>query len=258
MNMKDLLKEVEKGKKADLKDLNISQITGQYLEKIKKGKDLDLDEASSFLVSAAELLRKKTLQMLKDNVESFSEEENTDEEENAEQETSFAEKAEKQLAEYRTFKEAANFLKSRLMSEEKYYPRPEPELSAYMDSVNTKGYLEGLKLEDLLSAFEKLLIRHKGEDEEDDGEFLEIEGHEYKITEKIDEILKFLKGSPAGIEFNSLFAKRASKGEIIVTFLALLELVRLQKVRVKQEEHFGKIIIYPILAEEKIRWEHNV
>jgi len=249
--MKDLLKEVEKEKKADLKNLRISQITEQYLEKIKKEKDLDLDEASSFLVSAAELLRKKTLQILKDNNENFSEEENIEEEENAEQETSFMEKAEKQLMEYRTFKEAANFLKSRLMSEEKYYPRPEPELSAYMNSVNTNGYLEGLKLEDLLSAFEKLLIRYEGEDEKGSGEFLEIEEHEYKITEKIDEIMEFLNSSPSGIEFNSLFAEEASKGEIIATFLALLELVRLQKVRVKQEKHFGKIIIYPILTEER-------
>ncbi|HBT20489.1 MAG TPA: hypothetical protein DEA47_03870 [Peptococcaceae bacterium] len=250
--MEDLLKEVERGKKADLKNLKISQITELYLEKVKKGKDVDLDEACDFLASAAELLRNKSLQLLEDYKENLSEEENEEEnfeEKIFEEEASFLEKAEVKLKEYRTFKEAANFLRMRLMSGEKYYPRP--ELSNYVNTVNSNGFLEGLNLEDLISAFEKVLLRHKGAEEKENGEFFEIEEQEYKITDKINELIKFLNNFPSGIEFYSLFGRETSKREIIVTFLALLELVRLQKARVKQETQFGKIIIYPILNRRK-------
>ncbi len=217
----DLLLYLIKKEDMDIQDVQISQITQEYLNTINLMKELNLEVAGEFLVMASTLLQIKARSLLpKDTV--GAEDEGPDPR---------AELMAK-LLEYQKFKEAALFLvKKEHEARDIFYRNQLPTFSE-----------EDLTLEaslfDLLDAFKGVLAQAGDE-------VKELLYTEIPVEQKIREILDFLEGRPAAA-FHEIFTPRSSRRELVVTFLALLELMRLKQIIARQNELFGEIMIYRV------------
>jgi len=220
----DLLLHLIKQNKIDIYDIPISLITKQYLEYLELMKELDLEIASEFLLMAATLIYIKSQMLLPKP------------EQNNEEEDPRLELVEK-LVEYEKFKEISNKLKERYIFWSKAFTRKTAQEEEF--------FIQDLNIFDLISALKKLLDKPEPR--------IYIPKDTIKVEDKIKEILKILQEKKT-ITFEELFYAQSlneiSRIEIIVTFLALLELLRLKIVRVYQELPFGKILIN--LEEENV------
>ena len=225
----ELLDLIEK-KKLNIEDVLIAGITGQYLEYLKKEKP-ETEDITQFLTAATRLLNLKVKSLTPSVVEeAHQEDEGMD----------IAQELAQHLMEYRTFKEAAGLFKQRLDEEPQVFVR-QVDFDQYVNSVSTSSMLEGVGLGDLINALEKVLQR---EGALADNSY-EIPRQDFKVADKMEEITRMVFNTgDKGIEFEHLFTHHTVKGEIIAIFLALLELVRLRKVRISQKEAFGKIVVY--------------
>jgi segregation and condensation protein A len=101
--------------------------------------------------------------------------------------------------------------------------------------------VEGVTLQDLFAAFAQVLRRaHEAP--------LEIAGEEFTVEQKMDALLAMLTGEQDGVVFHDLFRDGASRLEIIVTFLAMLELIKERRIRVRQPQVFGEILVVRVNA----------
>ncbi len=218
----DLLLYLIKRDEIDIYDIPIEHITKQYMQFIELFKMLDLDVAGEFIVMAANLIYIKSRSLLPASVQPPEEE--------AEEEDPRWELV-RQLLEYKKFKEAAAHLGLREVAREGIFPRvPEgPEAVA-------ERPLGEVSVFDLINAFNKILKRLETKQES----LAEIFEERYSVADKIDLILKMSSGGVA-LRFTELFTDAASRSEIVVTFLALLELVRMKQLRCVQAEPFAEI-----------------
>ncbi len=217
----DLLLYLIKRDEVDIYDVTVERITAQYLEFMEAFEMLDLEVAGDFVVMAANLIYLKSRALLPVAVQPPEEE---SEEEDPRWELV------RQLLEYKKFKEAAAHLHEREVKREGLFPRvPEkPETAA-------ERPLGDVSVFDLINAFNSILKRINQKDN-----VREIFEENYTVGDKIDLIMKLLAhGVP--LKFTELFSEAASRTEIVVTFLALLELIRLKRLRVVQQEPFGEI-----------------
>jgi len=217
----DLLLYLIKRDEIDIYDIPIEHITRQYLDYMEAFKVLDLDIAGEFVVMAANLIYIKSRSLLP--VQQQAEEE-------AEEETDPRWELVRQLLEYKKFKEAAGILGEREAVQSSLFARtPEtPEVSA-------ERPISEVSIFDLINAFQKVLKRvNKTED------LREIFEENFTVSDKIDFVLK-MTSSRIAVRFSELFATAASRTEIVVTFLALLELIRLKQIGMTQSEQFGEI-----------------
>ena len=214
----DLLLYLIKKEEFDIYDVPVSQITEQYFEYIGLMHMLDLDIAGEFLVMAATLMHIKSRMLL-------PKEELAEEEEEEDTKEALMEK----LLEYRKYKEAASILEQKELQQQNVFTRSgEEEKGEVLLDVN---------LFDLLGALSNVLERLKEEPE------TEIVRDETTVKNKIEFILGIL-AKEKQVRFTRIFAGSRSKDEAVVTFLALLELMKLQEVRVKQKTRFGEIYLY--------------
>lgn len=209
----DLLLHLIKQNKIDIYDIPISLITKQYLQYLELMKELNLEIASEFLVMAATLIYIKSKMLL-------PKQEQPHEEEDPRKELV------EQLIEYQQFKEASKFLKERYNLWAMAFPRN--------TSKEEEFFLHELSIFDLLHALKKILDRPQPK--------IYVPKETVKVEDRIEEILNVLKLKKS-ITFQELFNPDSSRLEIIVTFLALLELLRLKIVRAYQEKPFGEILI---------------
>lgn len=216
----DLLLYLVKKDHLNIYDIPVSEVTDQYLAYIELMKSLDLNIAGEFLVMAATLLQIKS-KMLLPAVESEQQEEQADP----------REELVKQLLEYERFKEIAQELRQREISQQDIYKRPK---AAEKDiPAEAPAYFEA-SIFDLITAFSKAL-------EETPKElFYDVIKDEFTIEQKIHDILHLLI-MRTSVKISELFAKTKNKLEIIVTFLAVLELIRLKEILAVQREVFGEI-----------------
>lgn len=217
----DLLLHLIKKNEINIYDIPIALITQQYLEYLKLMKTLNLAVAGEFLVMAATLVQIKSRMLLPQDHEAGDEEEGPDP----------REELVRRLLEYKQFKEAASRLWAREREWREMFAR-ESETAA--GPPNPEMALEGLTLFDLVEALQTVLARVPPE------RFLEITPDTITIQDRMTAILETL-GRQESVTFSALFEGVASRLVIIVTFLALLELVRLSLVRVFQGETFGPI-----------------
>ena len=217
----DLLLYLIKRDEVDIYDITLERITAQYLEYMDAFQVLDLEVAGEFVVMAANLIYLKSRALLPVAVQPPEEE---TEEEDPRWELV------RQLLEYKKFKEAAAHLHDRELKQEGLFPRvPEkPETTA-------ERPLGDVSVFDLIGAFNSILKRINQKEN-----VREIFEENYTVGDKIDLILKMIAHGVA-LKFTELFSDAASRAEIVVTFLALLELIRLKQLRVVQEEPFGEI-----------------
>jgi segregation and condensation protein A len=219
----DLLLYLIKKNEVDIYDIPIEKITKQYLDYLQMFKILDLDVAGEFVVMAANLIYIKSRSLLPVHQQPP--------EETAEEHDPRWELV-RQLIEYKKFKDAAGHLQQRELERENLFSRsPEkPDLQA-------ERPLGEVSIFDLINAFQTVLKRlNKKED------LREIFEENFTVSDKIDLLVKMM-ASGVALKFSELFASAASRTEVVVTFLALLELIRLKQIRVTQNQEFGEIEI---------------
>jgi len=218
----DLLLYLIKKDEVDIYDISIERITQQYLEFMDAFQTLDLEIAGEFVVMAANLIYIKSRSLLPAHVQPPEEE--------AEEDDPRWDLI-RQLVEYKKFKDAAAQLSQREIEQSNLFGRAS-------ESIETppERPLGDVSVLDLINAFNKVLKRI-GEKSEDLREIFE---ENFTVSDKIDLIMK-LTSSGVPLKFTELFANAASRTEIVVTFLALLELIRLKQLKATQEEPFGEI-----------------
>lgn len=222
----DLLLYLIRKNEVDIYDIPIERITKQYMEYLELMRMLDLEIAGEFLVMAATLMVIKSRTLLP--VEDRPELADDDHEEDPRWELI------RQLVEYKKFKDVAVHLQKRELELENVFVRHPVEIEAADDSSLDLGELS---IFDLINAFNETLKRAAARED-----LREIFEERFTVSDKIQWILELLK-EKATVFFSRLFERAATRTEIVVTFLALLELIRMKQLRVRQSEHFGEIEI---------------
>jgi len=219
----DLLLYLIKRDEIDIYDISIERITQQYMGYLDTFKMLNIGLAGEFLVMAANLCYIKSRMMLPKHVQ--PPEEDADEEDPRWDLI-------RQLIEYKKFKEAATYL-GRKEEEQLDHFKHKPD-KIVSDGNDERPLSEDLGIFDLIRAFQNILDRFN-----DEG-LGEIVDDIFTVSDKIDLLLE--KVAPGeSISFTSLFSDASSKNELIVTFLALLELMKLNHFMVRQKEALGEI-----------------
>ena len=222
----DLLLYLIKKEEVDIYDIPIERITNQYMEYLSLMKLLNLEVAGEFLVMAATLMYIKSRMLLP--VDQQVTDAEGDEGEDPRWELI------RQLVEYKKFKDAALQLGRREEEQANIFSRQSPETGLEPDQSVS---LAEVSIFDLINAFNQILKR--ASDRED---FREIVEERFTVSDKIEEILYTMRDR-ATVAFRELFEAASSRAEVVVTFLALLELIRLKRLRVRQDEAFGEINI---------------
>jgi len=221
----DLLLYLIKKDEVDIHSISIERITRQYLDYINTFKLLNIDLASEFIVMAANLMYLKSRTLLP----------RTDQppEEDAEEDDPRWELI-RQLIEYKKFKDAAGFLSLREIEQEgRFAHQPDaPEAP-----VEETAPLAEVSIFDLIRAFQNVLKRF-----EESHDFGDIIDDRYTVADKIEFLLgRFQPGQAQS--FDTLFESATTKAEVIVTFLAVLELMKLNQFIVRQSELLGQITV---------------
>ena len=219
----DLLLYLIKQDEIDIYDISIERITRQYLEYLQTFKELNIELAGEFIVMAANLIYLKSRSLLPIDQQPPAEE--------AEEDDPRWDLI-RQLVEYKKFKEAAVDLHLREVEQETIFAR---EASPMLSENPLR--LEEVGVFQLINAFQSVIKRIEARQE-----VQEIFGERFSVSEKIDAILQRVAvGAP--IRFSDLFGAVVSRVEVVVTFLALLELIRLKQVRAVQKNIFAEIEI---------------
>lgn len=226
----DLLLHLINTLEIDIYDIPVAEITEQYLMYIHAMKEVQLDVASEYLVMAATLLAIKSRMLLPKH-----EEELVDDFEYGQEEDPRNELVER-LIEYKMFKEAANDLKSLEQERGLMYTKPPSDLSEYAKEVKTENMDIDISLYDMLGAFQKLLRRKKLQRPMS----TKVARQEISIEKRMNEIISFLKKSGKRKSFTDLFPEN-DREHIVVTFLAILELIKRNEIHVQQEDNFAEI-----------------
>jgi len=236
----DLLLHLIRQNEMDITDIRIAEITHQYLDIIERMQQLNLDVAGEFLLMAATLLHIKSRLLLPVTDEAIEEEEEEDP------------RAElvRRLLEYQKYKEAAECLEALPQLDRDQFVRryPLPELAVEEDV----GF-EQVGLYELAAAFRQMLAECPAETVH------EVNAETLSVTDRINAILDRLAGG-GHLGFDELFTLPARRLEIIVSFLAVLELVKMRLVRLVQTAGMGPIWLYPavaLTAEERQRLQED-
>ena len=224
----DLLLYLIKRDELDIYDIPIERITQQYMQYLEVMKMLDLSIAGEFLVMAA------TLMMIKSRMLLPVEERPDLEPEEDDPRWDLV----RQLVEYKKFKDAADHLESLALQREDVFIRegehvelgPEPEVA-----------LQDVSIFDLITAFNEALKRVKKED------LTEIFSDRYTVADKVDFLSNLLLREKRA-SLTTIFAGMTHRYEMVCTFLAILELIRLKQLRAAQSGPFGDIEILAIDA----------
>lgn len=220
----DLLLHLIQKNELDITNIPIALITEQYLEYLQIMKDLNLDVAGEYLLMASTLLHIKSRTLLPATAE---EEEETEEDPRAE--------LIRRLLEYQKYKKAAGELERRPVLDRDVFVRlistePEEEEEEKFEA----------SLFELLEAFREVLKKVKPE------VFHEVILDRMTVEEKVQEILSLLQKEKRSLAFHRLFPEQASRRMIVITFLAILELVKMKVVRIFQASPFETIRLSPV------------
>ncbi len=225
----DLLLTLVNKAQIDIRDIFVSQITDQYLDIVRSAPDLDMDEASAFLVIAATLIEIKSRAMLPrpPAVEEGEEDPETELIRRLEEYKRFKES----VLSLRDFEEAARHAFTKLPEE---YPLPPPEVE-----------LTNLTLEGLTAAFLRIWERRGREEEEEQVNHYaprDIHRDEHTVQDCMLNLLKNLRKRKR-MRFEEAFSDAPTREEVVTYFLALLELLKLGRMHTEQKGIYGEIYL---------------
>lgn len=221
----DLLLHLIKQSNIDIYDIEISEITKQYLDYINKMEELNINVASSYIVMAAELMEIKSKSLLPKK-----EEDEEDEEEIVSKENLI-----NKLIEYKKYKEMTPSFKELENNRKNIYIKSPEKLNNYLDNITIKN--DDASVDDLIEAFKKFLERKNLEKPIT----TKITNKEYSVKERKVSIRNILKEKKKVI-FTDLFEEN-NTGFIIVTFLSILEMTKEKEIIIKQDVNFSNIFI---------------
>ncbi len=218
----DLLLHLIRKNKMEIENVQLSLITEQYLQVIAEAEKIDMEVASEFIEMAAYLIEIKSKSLLP-KLTQDSEEEEIDEESLLLQ----------RLKEYETIKESLDKMKA-IENVDRFYRAPDKQVGKF------RYVLKDMSFDMLLDAFSKLLVKTTFKEEKPEPK--EIKKEVFTVAQKIS-ILKDTLMIRKEVMFSELFSNSRSKDEIVTTFMALLEMLKLQQIKVQQSENFADITI---------------
>ncbi len=233
----DLLLHLIDKNKIDIYDIPIVEITNQYMEYIREMQKKDLNIMSEFLLMAATLLDIKCRMLLPVEVNEEGEEEDPREE------------LVEQLLQYKMYKYMSYELKDRQIDGEKLWFKEATipsEVKEYQEPVDLDVLLEGLTLSSLNKIFKDVMRRQHDKVDPVRSNFGKIEKEEVTVEDKMEYLTQYVV-SHSKFNFRDLLQKQTSKVQIIVTFLAILEMMKIGTIRVEQENTFDDIVITSML-----------
>jgi len=222
----DLLLYLIKKEEVDIYEVNLTRLATQFIEYIDVMRLLDLDIAGEFLVMASTLMYIKSRELLPRDLQP----ENVEADDGEDPRWELI----RQLVAYKKFKDAAVLLQAREIEQENIYPRlpVREEIPAPAPDLKQEATLF-----DLINAINEVLKRvSKRED------LREIFEDKWSVSEKIQLLLKLIAEKTL-LKFSDLFSAATSRSEVVCTFLALLELIRLKQLVCVQTQDFGTIEI---------------
>lgn len=231
----DLLLHLVNRYEIDIYDIPVSEITEQYMHYIHTMQQLELNIASEYLVMASTLLAIKSSLLLPNQALDI---------EDDEYEEDPREELMRRLIEYRKYKEAATQLKEKELDASYSYTRPPMSLSRDSQPHPVQNNHE-VSIYDMLAAMEKVFTRKKW----NQPMATTVQRTEIPLRQRMDEILIQVKEKQNGLIFDSLFLY-PTRSHIVVTFIAILELMKNKQVYCTQQNHFDILTIYPNLASE--------
>ena len=216
----DLLMHLIEKDKVDVYDIPIVAITEQYISYLNAMKEFDMDIASDFLVMAATLLQIKSRMLLpKPPLQ------NTDEQEDPRQ------MLVDMLVEYRKIRVQAKMLTESLVTSLRFHQRKP------MQFPDLKKRVKPLSFMDLIESLNGLFTIQEHEP-------ALIERQKFNVQEKMNKILDLLEKNNHSLEFSALLTRDASRSEIVASFLAILELMRLSRITIRQAKPFSTIFVF--------------
>ncbi len=232
----DLLVHLIEKNKIDIYDIPIVIITEQFLSYMETMDKADLDKVSSFIVMAAMLLRIKSKMLLP--------KEEVQQEEEADPRDELVER----LLEYQMFKMLSSELKDRqLLAEQSFYKKKNipKEVGDFKEKPDLDKLLENITLGRLKEVFEEVMKRSEEKLDPIRSQFGKIEKETISLSERMTELRQQLS-IHSKLSFAFLLGQDITKPNIIVTFLAVLELMKLGSIHIEQEKLFGEIQIESI------------
>lgn len=221
----DLLLYLIRKEEINIYDIPIGRITDQYMEYLNLMKLFNLAIAGDFIVMAATLMLIKSRMLLPEEERVIDPDE---EEEDPRWELV------RQLVEYKKFKEAALHLQDRQLRQENVFTRTDHR-GTIIES-DPKQVIQDVSIFDLITAFHQALKNIKK------GDIRQILAEKFTVAEKMESLSKEIQAGQQ-ISFKKLLSGMTSRVEIVCTFLAILELMRLRRLRAQQDNRFGEIIL---------------
>lgn len=220
----DLILDAIRDKRIEIHEISLSQITSEFMNYLHKLPKLDLNQASDFLAMAALLIEMKSKRLLPqpEEIELKQSEEEIESE------------LLKHLEEYKVYQSMAAQLKEKKDEFGRVYSRYHREV---LQPEEKDFFLTEVSLKDLVEAFQRV-YRQIAEEEK----VREIKDEEITLPQRIEEVLIILNSSQGLVNFERLFTRR-TRIEVVVTFLAILELAKQKKIRILQDSVFGGICI---------------
>ena len=238
----DLLLHLIRKNKMDIYNIEIYKITNQYLRYLDEMKEMDLEITSEFIVIAASLIEIKSKSLLpKVKVEDENEED-------------IENKLKLRLIEYKQIKAVSSFFKERhINSGEIYSKKPEIiEIEEEKAPKSNEDIFKNLTLIDLYNIYNNILDTYHNKQNNINVVQRKIYTDKYKVEDKMKELLDRFNNANV-IEFRSIIKESESKLETVVTFLALLELIKLRVIIAYQEGNFKEILMKRRVEHEQYR-----
>lgn len=229
----DLLMHLIDKNKVDIYDIPIVEITNQYMEYIRAMQEQDLNVMSEFLLMAATLLDIKCRMLLPKEVNEEGEEEDPRQE------------LVEQLLQYKMYKYMSYELKDRQLDSERLMfkgPTIPDEVQKYQEPIDLDKLLEGLTLAKLNAIFTEIMRRKEDKMDPIRSKFGKIEREEVTLSDKLVYVEQYARFHRC-FSFRELLSRQRSKMHVIVTFLAILELMKMGTILIEQDGTFADIII---------------
>jgi segregation and condensation protein A len=218
----DLLLDLIRSQKINIYDIPIAQITAQYLDYLRQAEKLNIDLGGDFVFMAATLIHIKS-KMLLPKDPSLPEEEQEDPRDELVQ----------RLLEHEKYLQAAQMLREKRVVEENVWSNP--PLQAFLDEEDDPGF--AVTVFDLVKTFEKVVERYKNRP------VYQVGGEDVSVRSRIEYLRNRLLSEDGPLSLVEVFERQPNRRSLLATFLAVLEMVRMQAIMLRQSEAFGEIQI---------------